>query len=340
MHSALFVMEDASFISRIKEILNGRFIQCFFACTGEEALAIMESNEIAAAVISLSLPSADGRELAEFLLHKNERLQLMLLFEEADTRRAIYLHNRFSVCGLFCKDTVSFEELLERLEAALLYYNEESKQKRRDDAFREKETNYKNIMFEVSALLNDRMESYRKIIRHFHICGRYLLGMGDGLSHTEYEAGVLRYQEQILEDFVRIYLLREPVQESFFAAVQKKYNHPAIKKYCTLTSDVKGEIEGDTFQNIAFLLNVLTSYFNHFYSEYRGKVTLSQNEQFYLLDILYEAGRCEAMKEVGGDLTPLNEKLISAYAAKAAYGKRGYVTQYKIYFAKPRQEEG
>lgn len=340
MHSALFVMEDASFINRIKEILNGRFIQCFFARTGEEALAIMESNQIAVAAISLSLPSMDGRELAELLLRKNERLPLMLLFEETDTRRAIHLHNRLSVCGLFCRETVSFEELLERLEAALLSYNEDSEQKRQDDAFREKETSYKNMMFEVSALLNDRMENYRKIIRHFHICGRYLLGMGDGVSHTEYEAGILRYQEQIMEDFVRIYLLREPLPESLFAAVGEKCNHPAVKKYCTLTSEVTGEIEGDIFQNIAFLLSVLTSYFTHFYSEYRGKVALSQDEQFYLLDIRYEAGRHEAIKKAGEDMASLNEKLVSAYAAKAAYGRRGYITQYKIYFAKPRQEEG
>lgn len=340
MHSALFVMEDASFISRIKEIMNGRFIQCFFVRTEEKALSIMESNEIAVAVISLSLFSPDDSELKELLLQKNERLQIILVFDEADRRRAVYLHNKISVRSLFCSNMISFEELLKQTENALLSYDDDSKLKLKNDAFCENETNYKNRMFEVSTLLNDRMENYRKIIRHFHICGRYLLGMGAKAPNMEYEADILAYQEQILENFVQLYLLREPVVESFFDALRVQFNQPTIQKCCTLTNEVMDEIQGDAFEDIAFLMSILTFYFYQFYSECRGIVTLSQDESFYLLDIRYDVGCNETMKKATADIGALNEKLVSNYAAKASYGKKGCIACYKIYFTKPRKEEG
>ncbi len=340
MHSILFVLEDASFISYIEELLRDCSIRYFFARTEEEAIALVEYKEIAAAMISLSFPSVNAGELMGILKSKNERLHFLLLFEKEDTRRAIFLHNQVFFGGLFCKDMFSPKELLKQLEAILLHYDEESEHKRSDDLFLEKERNCQDRMLEVSALLNDRMESYREIIRLFRLCGKHLLDVDDPASQTEFKACILHYQEQILEDFVRIYLLREPMPESFFVDVKAKCNNPEMKKYFTVSNDVTGEIEAETFQNITFLLSVLTSYFNFFYSEYRGRVFLSEYERFYLFDILYELKQYEAMKKASEDLMPLNEKLISSYAAKAAYGSRGDVIQYKIYFAKPCKDEG
>ncbi len=334
MHSALFVLEDSSFACQIRKLLRTRDIQCCFAHTEEEALAVMECNEVAVAMISLSLASTNVGRLAKKLLHKNERLQLLLLFEKADIRSAIFLHNTFFFSGLFCRELLSAEKLLEKLGTALLHYGEDDGQEQRKDAFLEKETEYENMMFQVSSLLNDRMESYQEIIRHFHLCGRHLPGIGSEDSQAEYMADVLSYQEQILEDFVRIHLLREPLPESFFAAAEEKFDRRSFNKYYKITNEVTGDIAGDSFQNIAFLLSALSSYFDYFYSEYRARVILSEVERCYLLDILYEINQNETMKKAGKDLAGLNEKLLSAYAAKAVYGSKGNMMQYKIYFAR------
>ncbi|MFT3982996.1 MAG: hypothetical protein QM697_03740 [Lachnospiraceae bacterium] len=334
MHSALFVLENSSFASQIRKLLRMRDIPCCFAHTEEEALAVMECNEIAVAMISLSLTSTDVKRLAKKLLHKNERLQLLLLFEKADIRSAIFLHNTLFCSGLFCRELLSAEELLEKLKAALLHYGEDDGQEQRKDAFLEKETEYENRMFQVSSLLNDRMESYREIIRHFHLCGRHLPGIGSEISQTECMADVLSCHEQILEDFIQIHLLREPLPESFFAAAAEKFDHPSLNKYYKITNEVTGDIAGDTFQNIAFLLSVLSSYFDYFYSEYRARVIVSEVERCYLLDILYEIDKYETMKKAGKDLAGLNEKLLSVYAAKAVYRSKGNRMQYKIYFAR------
>lgn len=341
MHSILFILEDSSFISYIEELLRDCPIRYFFAHTEEEALTLIEHNEIAVTIISLSLPSIDAGKLIEILKSKNERLHFLLLFEKADLRRAIFLHNRFFFSGLICKDTFSSEDLLKQLEVILLHYSEESERRRLDDLFLEKERDCQDRMFEVSALLNDRMESYREIIRLFRLCSKHLLDIDDHpVSQNELKTGILHYQGQILEDFVQIYLLREPMPDRFFVDLKAKYNNPESKKYCTVTSEVTGEIEAEVFQNIAFLLSVLTSYFNNFYLEYRGTVVLSEYKQFYLLDILYERKQYETTKKADHNLMPLHKKLISSYAAKASHANRGDVTQYKLYFTKSCRDDG
>ncbi len=337
MRSMLFVLEDASMLSRIKILLRDKSITYFYASTGDEAVEIMEQHEIAAAMISLSMPVMDGNELLELFLSKNDRLQFMLLFDEQDTERIISIHNKYHPCKLFCKSLFDIDVLPQSIENALHLYNKEEELEEMEVSYHEKEERFKQTMFEMSAVLNDRMESYEEVIRHFCLCAGYLFDTESEESIADKET-VCKFQSQVLEDFVQIHLLREIAQEEFFAAIEEKHNNPEIGKHFKIMNETIAAIPADIYHNIAFLLSVLSFFFNHFYSEYIGKVVISENDRQYILNVLYDVKQNEEMKEVCIDLKQLNEQLIFAYSAKAATGNKDGIIQYKIYFAKPELE--
>ena len=266
-------------------------------------------------------------------------MQILLLFREADTERTIQLHNKYHLCSVLCRDFLALDELPKHIEDALFAYNKNDELKKIEIAYREKEEKYKKTMFEMSALLNDRMESYQEIIKLFVIYENYVLReRGNTLSESTRDS-MISYQEQILQNFVQLYLLREPDQQSFFENIEEKYNRPGIKKYFKIINEVSGAFAKDTFHHISFLISALTFYFNQFYSEYRGKIVITQNEQFYLVNLVYDVKKLEELNHAGELLLALNEKLVSAYTAKAAYGSKDSVMQFKLYFAKSELEE-
>jgi len=299
----------------------------------------MEHNEIAAVMISLSMPVMDGTELIELFLNKNKRLQIMLLFDEADTERVVQMHNNYHLCKIFCKNIFALDELPRHIEDALFSYNKDEELKKIELSYKEKEEKYKKTMFEMSTLLNDRMESYQEVIRHFMILSRYLLENTYTVDSSNYIGDILNSQKQILQNFVQIYLLRTPKQDGYFETAGVRSNHPEIKKYFKVFNEVRTVIDDEIFQNMAFLLGTIMTYFTYYYSEYRGKAIVTKNEQFYLLNIVYEVKQSEKMKKAGLELFALNERIVSSYAFKAAYGSRDAVMQFKIYFAGPEMKE-
>lgn len=340
MRTVLFAIEDSSLLNRIKVILHDQSAQFFFAGTGDEAVALAEKNEIAVAMVSLSMPVMDGAELVEFFLDKNPRTQILMLFGEEDTERVVKLHNQHHLCRILCRDILALDEIPKNIEDALFCYNKDSELKKIELSYREKEEKYKKTMFEMSALLNDRMESYQEVIRLFAIYGRFLIKNKRPSLSDSFINSVISYLEKLLQDFVQLYLLRESKRQDFFDAVVKKYHNPEIRKYFKIIDEVpeKEDLSGDVFQNMSFLMSMLTSYFHQFYSEYRGKIVVSKTPQYYLLNVLYDVKQLDELKLAGEILFTLNEKIVSSYAAKAAHGSKDSIIQFKLYFLKEEQK--
>lgn len=340
MRTVLFAIEDSSLLNRIKVMLHDETAQFFFAETGDEAVAFVEKNEIAAAMVSLSMPVIDGAELAAFLLDKNPRTQILMLFDAADTKRIVKLHNEYHLCRLLCRNSLAMDEIPKTIEEALFCYNKASELKKIELSYREKEEKYKKTMFEMSALLNDRMESYQEVIRLFAVYGKFLMKNKSPSLSDSFISSVTSYMERLLQDFVQFFLLREPKRQEVIETVVRKYHNPEIGKYFKIIDEVPQTeaLEESAFQNMAFLISMLTSYFHQFYSEYRGKIVVSETPKHYMINVLYDVRPLDELKLAGEFLSALNEKIISSYVSKAAYGSKDSIIQFKLYFLKEEQK--
>ena len=334
MRTILFVDDDLTIINRLKVIMVDQTIQCFFATKGEEALKILSENEIAVAVVDLTMPVLSGKELIEMISGQYPDTVVMLLAERDEAREAIEVHNNLHTNKLIIKPWMSVDELNKWLQDGLETYNSEDKQNRLVDEYRERVEKYKETVFEMTNLLNDRMEGYQEIEKVFKHIVEALIQITDCQLTQDEKHYVSEYEEKLLREFIQIYLVGIAERESFGLALINQYHDPSENRYFMYEDELK-DVSGECFQHIRFIMKAITDFYSILYPTFRAKITIQEakDEQF-LINTLYEIPGYKIMEHAEILMKQIMERLIEHYSTRFLFGAKNSIQQYKIYIKK------
>ena len=335
LRTILFVDDDETIINRLKAIMVDQTIQCFYATTGEQALAILAKAEISVAVIDLVMPVLSGRELIEMISGQYPDTVVMLMAEKDEAREAIEVHNNLHTDKLIIKPWASADELNKWLQDGLENYNSEDKQNHMAEQYQARVDKYKQAVFEMTNLLNDRMEGYQEIEKVFMHIIEALISVTDCQLSPDKKRYVADYEERLLREFIQIYLVGIAERESFELSLINQYHDPSENRYFKYEDELEDDISSEDFQHIRFMIKAITDFYGILYPTFRAKISIQViKESQYLLNILYEIPGYKIMENAEVLMKQIVERLVEAYSTRYAYGEKNSIQQYKIYLTR------
>lgn len=332
MRTILFVNDDEELLNRLRAMILDKTVQCFFTSNVEKALQIMEQNEIALVVADVDMKALSGREFFEMISGRYPKTILMVMSDTEHVQEAIGIHNDIHTNKLLMKPWQSADEFVKWLMSGLDAYNMAETQREMAKELEERSEKYKQILFDTSNVLNDRLEGYHKIEEAFSkmlstIIQEYKSSMNAGEIKC-----ITDYENSLMAHFVQTYFIGISEQESFGTALRNHYHEISDNRYFLYENEVEHEIEKESFQNIRFLIQAVTDYYGLLYPTFRAKVVLQEyQDTHYMINVLYELPGYEIMEQAGIFMRKILNQMLDNYSSRYAYGEKNHIQQYKIY---------
>ena len=332
MRTILFVNDDENLLNRLRAIVLEKTVQCFFASNVEAALGIMETHEIALVVADVEMSALSGREFLEIIYARYPQTILMIMSDEEHVREAISIHNDLHTNKLIMKPWQSADEFIKWLMNGLEAYNRAEQQRQMADELAERSEKYKQVLFDMSNVLNDRMEGYRKIEEVFEKALATMLQECSAEMTADEMKCVTDFENYLTKCFTQTYFEGIAEQTSFGKAMENRYHEVSDNRYFKFENQVDGEIAKESFQDIRFLIQAITEYYGLLYPTFRAKVSVQRHsDTLYVVNTLYELPGYEIMEKAGTLIRKLLKQLLDNYTAKNIYGEKNNVQQYKFY---------
>lgn len=330
MKSALILLEDENLLNRVKVTLHNDEATLHYVDTADDAVTLMNETEIAVAIIPYHFDVLNGNELIGMLLDNNPKLQIILFFNEDDLDDVVKSHNTYHICKLICTDNLKLEELNHKLDEAFYAYNREDEIKKIEIEYRQKEDVYKKTLMASSSLLNGRMAGYDSVEKLFGICLQYMLEIAS--VATEESTIISAYFDSILDEYISLMLKREPEIDKYFELILNSCHKPDENKYFMISFPKYSGIDHEILLNITFIVKIMTMFCLNFYKKYRGKATLKDNKDIYVLDIVFEGLNVINDPDLYLFMESFLKKMSAIYADKVSFGKKERTIQYRLQF--------
>ena len=331
MRSVLVVISDEALMSRVRLSLSDPTIKYFFAAGADEAMRFAEDNEIAVAVMDFRLPVMDGQDMCEIILEKNPKTENIFIFNESDTERVLSVYNQYHISKLLCKENMILDDLPSLIEDSLHMYNRVEEINIKSKSINKLNDKYLKPLQEMSEILNERMESYQEIIRSYNDCLKFITG------NTEKTLKSLNvYVDRIINDYIQLYMVRQPEYDVYFGNINNSFNKPEDKKFFKFIDNVK-EVSEEILTDIFFTVDILTILFDSFFLAYRGKIELAEENGSYLVNAIYEV-REDEEKEISTTALNIVKSIINNQASRLQYAKKDNMIQYKAFFTNDMKE--
>lgn len=332
MRSALFIHDDESLLNRIKITIHDDNAQYFFAQSIDDAIEIMDRNEIAVVFMPYNFDVLDGNEMIEIILDHNPKVQIITLFKDSDLQNIVKSHNNYHLCQIICEDFFKIEDLQSLIELGFKAYNKEEDVKAFELDYRKKEDKYKKTIVNMSSLLNDRTKSFDLI--------KDTLKATITLACDDFAEGDLSkinaYFDRIYDTYINLYLVKNSSIEDNLKSIYD-YNNPEQNHYLKVDFDnfeiIKAE-DIETQNNVSFILFCITSFINDFYSKYKGKIELSDQGKYYSLNVVYDAIPNKDTNLPVDKIQTVLEHILSVFSDRVAYAIKDRIVQYKLMIKK------
>ena len=322
LRSVLTVISDESLLNRIKLILTDKTISYFYADSADEASRIASDNEIAVAFIDYNNPIVSGSEMCELLLAFNPDIQFIMLFDEADTRDVITLYNGYHINKLMCREFLVLEDLPSLIDSCLHTYNRDEEIKSMSEELKKLNEKYLIPMQDMSALLNERLSGYDNVIKVFRTSVGFVLNSSEIALKS-----IDTFVDRLINDYVQIFMVKEPTIEQYFSRIHSSFNKPDEKKFFKFISD-NVSIADRLKYNLLFVLDAITIYFDVFYPCYRGKVSVENvNTEDVQINAIYEV-RKDSKFDYEYIIKALNN-ILTAYSNDLKYAMKENIIQFK-----------
>lgn len=324
MKSVLTVTADEGLINRIKLILNEDDVSYFYALSAEDGSNIASNNEIAVAIIDYKLPIISGKELCEMLLSINPEIQVMLIFDQSDTREVISVYNEYHLSKLLCKEYLVLEDLPVLVESCLHIYNREEELEKLDSELQMFNSKYLKPMQEMSSVLNERLRGYGYVIDIFKSSSDFVLKLNDGSLNA-----INDFVNNIFNDYINIFMVKEPDLDIYFDRIRNTFNKPSEKKFFRFEKN-DFSVDSEKKYSLLFLLNVLTNYFDVFYSHYRGKLSVIENNSVFEINSIYEIRRNSDIEGLYNYISNCLGNILLTYSDDVKVGTKDNIIQYRV----------
>ena len=335
MRSALFITNDQNLMNRIQIMVHDEAAQFFYADSIDDAVSIMDAQEIAVVFTPYGLDVLSGDEMLEIILDHNPRAQIILLFDDEDLLKVVRAHNTYHLCRLISSSNMKLELLPEKIDAAFARYNKDDDLKDFEKNYRLKEDKYKHALHDMSALLNDRMESYSQARKLFMTLMHH--APGTGLNAEELEE-VCNYMTRVLYEYVSLYLLQDADLEHYTQHILDECHNSEQRRYLMIQIDSLLQLDPADRRRCLFVIKVITLFFSVFYERYRGRVETEETENGMILNLVYECIAKPQFAELVSDILPFNESFVREFADRVAFGTKDRIVQYKLIYKKTEHE--
>ena len=338
MRSALFITNDENLMNRIQIMVHDEAAQLFYAKTIDDAVSIMDEQEIAVVFMPYGLDVLSGDEMIEIIQDHNAKAQIILLFEDEDLLKVIHAHNRYHLCKLISTSNMKLEELPHKLDRAFERYNKDDDLKEFEKDYRLKEDKYKSALDESSSLLNARMNSYKEISAFFVS----LLNLEFANSRTSEETEAFdTYFSGIMQEYTNLFLIKNLDPAIYLQNIVSECHKPDQHRFLVLHGEYKDALPKDTQQKLLFLIGILSRFFTTFADRYRGKIETQEadTESGIILNIVYEAIVKPALADLFEHVLPVNENLVKHFSDRAACGRKERIIQYKMIYRLPNEQK-
>lgn len=324
MKSVLTVVSNDSLMNRIKQVLNDKTIEFSFAHDGTDAAEVANAKEIAVGIMDFRSEIISGEELCELLLSFNSRMQLIIIFDEADTKEVISVYNRFHVNKLMCKEYLVLEDLPMLIEDCLHTYNREDEIVRMDNELKKLNEKYFAPMQEMSSILNERLVGYDYLIHVFRKSIGFVLNLSEtALNYTD------EFVDRIMNDYIEIYIMNEPEVSSYFSRLCPTFNKPDSKKFFRFVSnDVT--IPDESKYPLLFVVDLLAIYFDIFYPLYRGRIVLENKENGIEINAIYEVRYLNSIMNIYDYIWKVLCNILENFSKTAKNGRKDNIIQFKV----------
>lgn len=338
MRSVLVVVSDSGLLNRIRMVMQDSSAQYFFCESEEEALDIIETRELAVAMISLSMPLMDGQELIECIANRSSKTRIILLFDEEEVERALDIHNQYHLCKLIYSQNSGVDDFPEFVEEALSDYNRSDEIKKIEIRHREKEEKYRTTMMAMKELLEGKQTGIEQTNILLRNAAGYLACNGTQVQENV-SSQVISYCEELLKKRETVFELNSPDMEQYFETLVSECHKPEEKRYLKLECHTQIPTDDELFGKMAFVLDAITDYYRYFYKFYRAKITLSEIEGNLVCNVLFDIGKQKLTGRISDSGIKLLKHLTAHYSDQAAFGSQEGIFQYKmVYFAGENHE--
>ena len=328
MRSVLSVISDENLMNRIKLMLNDETVKYYFASNADDASDMAVENEIAVAIVDFKNPVISGQELCELLLAINPEIQIFMFFDEKEAKDVLDIYNKYHIYMLMCKQFLVLEDLPSLIESCLHKYNREEEIDKLDDDVRKLNDLYLKPMNDMSSLLNERLSGYANVLKVFRNSIHFVLD-----SSEETLKSIDIFADRIINDFIQIFMIKEPDVSVYFDRIHESFNKPDERKYFKFICENINILDEQKYK-LLFVLDVITIYFDVFYQYYRGKVSVTNEGEDIIVNSIYEVRRDSKVLEVYDYVFMVFKNILSEYTSDMKYGVRDNIIQFKTIVSK------
>ncbi|NLG05321.1 MAG: response regulator [Clostridia bacterium] len=333
MQTVLFVDDDLRILQKLQAITLNKSIQCFLAQNGEEALKIVQEHEIEVAIVDLVMPVISGEELLDMITSISPDTVIMIMTEESNMREAVRIHNELHTKKIIVKPFTLSDDIAGWIHAALSLYHKHETYTQKQEIFQKKVDKYKQILFEMRNTIRNREESYEQIVNVFGMIMKEIYLNYDKLSELESQI-LADYEKKILNDFIHIFLLCEFHEDFFEQMLVNQYHDPGELRYFRFRKDLNDQIKKEHLGILIFITMYMTQYFSLVFPTFVAKLNLSEENECYVLNFLYEANGILVNEETKNRMIEMVTGILNEFADRYANAAKGNVIQYKVYINK------
>lgn len=335
MRSLLTVISDESLLNRIKLALNDNTIKYYYSTTGEEASNIASREEIAVVIVDFINPVISGPEICEMLLSFNPETQFIMFFDEKYTKEVLNVYNALHLNKLICKEHLVLEDLPSLVESCLHTYNRDEELDKMDEDLAKMNDMYLRPMNEMSSILNERLIGYENVIKVFKNSVNYIINNSDEVLKS-----VDTFVDRIINDYIQIFMIKEPQVSVYFDRINESFNDPEGRKYFKFVYE-DTEFPEELKYNLLFVLDVITIFFDIFYQYYRGKVSVGYaegNNSWIEINAIYEVRKNQEIAGIYEYVSKVINNILSMHTLSTRFGQKNSIIQFKALIG--QNEEG
>lgn len=335
MKSVIIAIKDETILSKVRLSLLNEDIKYFYTSSSEETIRIAQDYDIAAAVLDTNLSDTDDKLLFESLLNINRDFSFIILFDE-NIKNIVDIYNSVSYCRLLDKRNLDLEQIQNIIDDAISAFINSSAGQNSINSINGTAKNLKTL-HEMSDILNEKLNGYQTIIRIYNDCAGFVSN-----KTSEEIKNFHIYVDRIVNDFIQLYMVREPDFLLYTEKLNENFNKPLEKKYFRYISNCK-DIDKSKKRDILLVIDVLTICFDLFFDTYRGKLELTSDRNNVYINAVYETRNLSnnsldsdkiSAENVLNNNTILKivNSLINKYSSSCKFARNKYVYQFKAIF--------
>lgn len=262
--TVLFVDDEVNILNSLRRGLIDEEYESIFANSGQEALKLLEENEVHVLVTDMKMPEMDGLTLLKIVREKYPSIICIVLSGYTQLQQILATINQVDIFKFITKPWKLEEEFKHIINQALDYYNLQAEREELKKALENKNIAYQQMLKNMGQA-NENLKKESAILRDtYHLAFDYLDDLLKDQNETIREAlsfvkGSVTNYEEIASSSATDFDLKVSLEES----LNRLKDNPQISTWEYSSNIPEPSLARGHFEILIFLItSFLESFFN------------------------------------------------------------------------------